>query len=90
MYRAQSLDITAIFVGMFDEVDEGTAIFKVTNDPPIGNYFATYLGRPSDRYLRLVGTASQMFRGETPWSATIPSQPLLPQYDSDAINWTLY
>jgi len=26
-----------IYVAMFDEVNEGTAIFKVTDNPPVGD-----------------------------------------------------
>ena len=46
-----------IYVAMFDEVDEGTAIFKCTNQPPTGDGvpFVTYEGLPSDYYLRLAG-----------------------------------
>jgi hypothetical protein len=45
-----------IYVAMFDEIDEGTAIFKVTNDPPMGkSRFVTYDGDPSDLYMRLAG-----------------------------------
>ena len=44
------------YVAMFDEVDEGTAIFKCTNDPPVGN-FVTYESLPSDYYLKLAGKA---------------------------------
>ena len=36
----------AIYVGMFHEVDEGTAIFKVSNTPPEQGYYATYEGLP--------------------------------------------
>ena len=65
-----------LYVAMFDEVDEGTAIFKCTNDPPVGDgaEFLTYEGLPSDHYLRLVGQAGKMLRGELPWSESMPKQ----------------
>lgn len=50
---------------MFDEVDEGTAIFKCTNDPPVGeSSFVSYEGLPSDFYLKLVGRATLMIQGK--------------------------
>lgn len=54
-----------LYVAMFDEVDEGTAIFKVTNTPPTGEgvQFVTYEGLPSDHYLRLTGLAGRIIRG---------------------------
>jgi hypothetical protein len=52
-----------VYVAMFDEVDEGTAIFKCTNRPPVGR-FATYDGLPSDHYLRLAGLGGRLLRGE--------------------------
>jgi hypothetical protein len=51
------------YVAMFDEVDEGTAIFKCTNDPPVGR-FCTYEGLSSDHYLKLTGLAGRLLRGE--------------------------
>ncbi len=57
-----------LYVAMFDEIDEGTAIFKVTNTPPVapgaGAKFVTYEGLPSDYYLRLTGFAGRVIRGE--------------------------
>ncbi len=53
-YDVASLGLDMAFVGMFDEVDEGTAIFKVSNTPPVQGYFMTYDGLPADWYLRLV------------------------------------
>ena len=45
-----------IYIAMFDEVDEATAIFKCTNTPPQGqSKFCTYNDLPSDHYLKLSG-----------------------------------
>ena len=60
---AADLGIDMVYVAMFDEVDEGTAIFKVTNSPPKPGYFATYDDLPSDWYLRLTGAGSKLIRG---------------------------
>ncbi|WP_182865637.1 xylosidase/arabinosidase [Stieleria mannarensis] len=59
-----------VYVAMFDEVDEGTAIFKCTNDPPVGEdvRFLTYEGLPSDYYLKLVGQGGKLLRDEIPLS----------------------
>jgi hypothetical protein len=52
--------ISQAFVAMFDEVDEGTAIFKVTNTPPTPGHFVTYEGLPADFYLKLTGEGTRM------------------------------
>src|SRR5439155_3121661 len=62
-------------VAMFDEVDEGTAIFKVSNTPPTQAHFVTYEGLPSDWYLRLVGEGTRLLRGKEPVLAEIPINP---------------
>jgi hypothetical protein len=69
----RQLGVRTVFVGMFDEVDEGTAIYKVTNQPPVGKHFVTYEGLPTDYYLRLTGAATRMIRGDAPLSQTIPA-----------------
>lgn len=66
------IGIPMVYQAMFDEMDEGTQIFKVTNDPPKGAPFLTYEGLPSDHYLKLVGAAARMIRRETPVSPDIP------------------
>lgn len=59
--------VSMVYVAMFDEVDEGTAIFKCANDvPPAGmSQFVTFDGLPSDFYLKVVGQGSKLIRGET-------------------------
>jgi hypothetical protein len=68
----RDLGIRSVFVGMFDEVDEGTAIYKVADKFPVGRYFVTYEGLPGDWYLKLTGAATRMIRGDAPLSWTIP------------------
>jgi hypothetical protein len=68
----RQLGIRTVFVGMFDEVNEGTAIYKVANEIPVGKYFVTSEGLPTDWYLKLTGAATKMLRGETPLSEKIP------------------
>jgi hypothetical protein len=57
---------------MFDEVNEGTAIFEVSDNLPVGATvkFARMDGCPSDHYLFLTGEGAKLLRGER-----APTQP---------------
>ena len=74
-----------IYVAMFDEVDEGTAIFKCTNEVPLPSEsaFVGLGGLPSDYYLRLTGTAAKMLRGDVPYSSSIPKELISPGRHSE-------
>jgi hypothetical protein len=61
---AAGLGIDMAYVAMFDEVDEGTAIFKVTNSPPKEGRFATYEGMAPEAYLKLTGEGARVVRGD--------------------------
>jgi hypothetical protein len=68
-----------LYVAMFDEVDEGTAIFKVTNDPPVngagGERFLTYGDDvPADHYLWLTGEIARLLKGEIEPSERMPGR----------------
>jgi hypothetical protein len=67
---------TMIYVAMFDEVNEGTAIFKCSDNPPLGKNvsFIDMDGKPSDHYLWLTGEAAKMLRKEIPLSTKIPER----------------
>ena len=63
--RSKQSGARSAYVAMFDEMDEGTAIFKCTNDPPTGESpFLTYDGLPSDHYLWLTGMGAKLLRGQ--------------------------
>ncbi|NME69671.1 glycoside hydrolase family 71/99 protein [Flammeovirga aprica] len=52
-----------LYIAMFDEVDEGTSIFKCTNQPVKGDLqFSNYEGLPSDFYLKLTKEASKKLK----------------------------
>ena len=69
-----------IYVAMFDEIDEGTAIFKTTNTPPVGlSKFEIFESDvPSDYYLYLTGVAGLMLKKRIPFQTDIPSQKGMP------------
>lgn len=54
----------SLYLAMFDEIDEGTAIFKTSQDPPVGE--VPFLKEPAvrpDHYLWLAGQIGGMLRG---------------------------
>jgi hypothetical protein len=72
---AADLGVEMAYVAMFDEVDEGTAIFKVSNTPPTQAHFDTFDGMPGDWYLRLTGEGTKLIRGERKSQRDIPIKP---------------
>ncbi len=78
-YEAMDAGAKMVYIAMFDEMDEGTAIFKCAVDPPAGdspfvNYYDDIQGNdlPSDHYLWLVGQGQKMLAGEISFSEYIP------------------
>jgi hypothetical protein len=63
-----------IYVAMFDEVNEGTAIFKCTDNPPVSNVakFVGMDGMPSDHYLWLTGLASEYLKSGKAFPKELP------------------
>ncbi len=71
-----------IYAAMFDEVDEGTAMFKIAENSrqtPAAGRFVTLdadgEALPSDWYLRLAGVATRVLRGDRAASASRPINP---------------
>lgn len=62
-----------IYVAMFDEIDEGTAIFKCAQNVPVGASVFVPVEEPSDFYMWLTGLAAKMLRKEIPLQTSIPS-----------------
>ncbi|GAB5554971.1 MAG: hypothetical protein Sapg2KO_45620 [Saprospiraceae bacterium] len=76
IYNALNAGAEMLYVAMYDEVDEGTAIIKIMDSPPNGKdvEFVGNDGVPSDHYLYLTGKAGQMLRKEIPLSITMPTR----------------
>ncbi|MFO0876180.1 MAG: glycoside hydrolase family 71/99-like protein [Gemmataceae bacterium] len=73
--EAKEAGATMLYQAMFDEMDEGTAIFKCTGDPPVGkSRFLTLEGMPSDHYLWLAGQGGKLLRGEIPVAESLPQR----------------
>ncbi len=82
-YNAQAAGANMLYVAMFDEVDEGTAMFKIAENasqvPSTGKFLtlnADGEALPSDWYLRLMGEATRMMNGQRALVATMPANPL--------------
>jgi hypothetical protein len=81
-YNAKVAGARVLKIAMFDEVDEGTAIFKVVSrreQAPEQGYWLTLdadgAELPSDWYLRLAGEITRMFHGELPPDPKLPEHP---------------
>ena len=72
---AKNVGAKMVYVAMFDEADEATAIYKCTDNPPVGqSKFLTYEGLPSDHYLWLVGQGGKLIRGDIPVTEKQPDR----------------
>lgn len=81
LYNAQNAGCKMIYGAMFDEVDEGTAMFKMAPtlaQTPQGSFVPLNIdgeALPSDWYLRIAGEGGKMLRGEIPLSSLRPINP---------------
>lgn len=66
--------INSAIIESFDDVTNGTAIFKISNNPPVLNKFITYGDLPEDHYLKLAGFSSEMIRTSwwQRWQSPVP------------------
>jgi|GEM_PF-745624 len=65
-----------IYAAMFDEIDEGTALFKCAKKVPVGKSVFLSIDKEleSDHYLWLTGQAGNMLRKEVPFTDKQPQR----------------
>jgi hypothetical protein len=85
-YNARAAGATVLKLAMFDEVNEGTAMFKIAphrSDAPDQGFWLTLnadgYDLPSDFYLRLAGEITRVFHGKTKASPNMPRNPQPPK-----------
>ncbi|MGS2740961.1 glycoside hydrolase family 71/99-like protein [Sinomicrobium sp. M5D2P17] len=76
---ARQAGVESLYVAMFDEVDEGTAIFKCLreNEVPLNGdlqFMGIEQNLPSDHYLWLTGQASNWFHGDSGYGSVKPNR----------------
>lgn len=74
-YALAQLKVDCAYLAMFDEVDEGTAIFKLSASSWVNDATIHRDRLPSDWYLRVVREGVKMLRGQRPIVAKLPIQP---------------
>ena len=74
-YEAANLGIDTFYIAMFDEIDEGTAVFKICPNPPLNAKLLDTEGMPADWYLRLIKEAKHIIKSQKPFPRDIPIQP---------------
>ena len=77
-YNVRTLNIPSVYIAMFDEYDEGTAIAPAADSylsVPIDQYFLTYSADGTyiapDFYMRLAGEITRMIKKEIPVSSQL-------------------
>jgi hypothetical protein len=71
--EAKKAGARSLYVAMFDEIDEGTAVMKCGGERPVGaSPFVDLSDVPSDHYLWLCREAGRMLGGETPVQENLP------------------
>jgi len=77
--NAKQAGASMLKIAMFDEVNEGTAVFKIAprrQDAPQQGFWLTLdadgQSLPSDWYLRLAGEITRIFHGQRPASPSLP------------------
>jgi lysophospholipase L1-like esterase/dienelactone hydrolase len=65
-----------LYLAMFDEIDEGTAIFKCATEVPVGDSYFLPLDADlgNDYYLWLTGEASKMLKQQKPLNSKTPQR----------------
>ena len=76
---ARAAGAQSLYVAMFDEIDEGTAIFKTLREgeTPLngsGRFIGIESGLSTDYYLWLTGQAGDWFHGKPGYGPTMPSR----------------